>query len=666
MSSSDSGKLSSKIAKHRYNNEEMLSIFKTIEKEITKQPPPVELLELSEFSTKQIQKPVLLTPKTPEEKKCFSTCVNSQLAINAYKKAQGELSPKKDITENSAKNSKEQTPKKKNFDEDLSRGSNRRDKDLTKKSSPKFESNWRNSKEEGHKTDLDSKKSPKKDSKNLLENDKNLSKTPISKPCLRIDSLKDIKPIENNKKNSPNKKENISKSSKPEWFDDKVSTDDLKEASFDDGKFLTPKKDNKIKQEAKIDENNNLIDILNKQDTLKSELNLGDINLGILENSFCDPNWYFVDSQNKIQGPFNDEQMSGFFMAGYFNANLMLKRGSDQNFLPLNFYMNSTGRVPFMNDDQIKQYQKLMQMQQIQLQQIQNFNILQNQLYQLEKAGLDTSNTQLLLLMSKQLEQLQLKQKALIASGDAESIVLLNDLAIQHDALCSQMNTIIRNVKQSQTMETLEKNIQNVNPNVLSNQILYQLVNNLLVNQNGLVDRNMLNQIKNLPRDKLIVLFEQLKKEEEKRRKTKEIQMKFKLKEEARLLEEMRLRQEIEMRRLEETRLKEEYRKELHRKKLEELIKKQEEDKKNKKLDEQKIVDLFQKKQEELIRSQIFKSQSNLENMSQAYLEKHALDQMLLMEQHAQMQSLGRLEQDLISSPIANSLVSQLNNLDLN
>lgn len=48
--------------------------------------------------------------------------------------------------------------------------------------------------------------------------------------------------------------------------------------------------------------------------------------------------WFYLDPQNQIQGSFSSEQMAGWFAAGYFTLNLMIKRGCDDKFLPLGFY----------------------------------------------------------------------------------------------------------------------------------------------------------------------------------------------------------------------------------------------------------------------------------------------------------------------------------------
>ncbi len=45
--------------------------------------------------------------------------------------------------------------------------------------------------------------------------------------------------------------------------------------------------------------------------------------------------WLYLDPQNQIQGTFTSEEMAGWFAAGYFTLNLMIRRGCDEQFLPL-------------------------------------------------------------------------------------------------------------------------------------------------------------------------------------------------------------------------------------------------------------------------------------------------------------------------------------------
>ena len=57
--------------------------------------------------------------------------------------------------------------------------------------------------------------------------------------------------------------------------------------------------------------------------------------------------WFYLDPQNQIQGSFSSEQMAGWFAAGYFRLDLMIKRGRDEKFTPLGVVSNNWGRIPF-------------------------------------------------------------------------------------------------------------------------------------------------------------------------------------------------------------------------------------------------------------------------------------------------------------------------------
>lgn len=49
--------------------------------------------------------------------------------------------------------------------------------------------------------------------------------------------------------------------------------------------------------------------------------------------------WFYLDPQNQIQGGFTSEEMAGWFAAGYFSLSLMIRRGCDDQFLPLGIYL---------------------------------------------------------------------------------------------------------------------------------------------------------------------------------------------------------------------------------------------------------------------------------------------------------------------------------------
>ena len=72
-----------------------------------------------------------------------------------------------------------------------------------------------------------------------------------------------------------------------------------------------------------------------KNDLLLSTLNLDPKRSAVPLDHQDAERWFYLDPQNQIQGSFSSEQMAGWFAAGYFTPNLMIKRGRDEKFLPL-------------------------------------------------------------------------------------------------------------------------------------------------------------------------------------------------------------------------------------------------------------------------------------------------------------------------------------------
>jgi PERQ amino acid-rich with GYF domain-containing protein len=62
--------------------------------------------------------------------------------------------------------------------------------------------------------------------------------------------------------------------------------------------------------------------------------------------------WLYLDPQNQVQGTFTSEEMAAWFAAGYFTLNLMIKRGCDDQFLPLGVVAKNWGRLPFLAGSQ--------------------------------------------------------------------------------------------------------------------------------------------------------------------------------------------------------------------------------------------------------------------------------------------------------------------------
>jgi hypothetical protein len=86
--------------------------------------------------------------------------------------------------------------------------------------------------------------------------------------------------------------------------------------------------------------NSSTNNILNLQQQLKNETLIAPVNMdpkrGAVPADHQDADrWFYLDPQNQIQGSFSSEQMAGWFAAGYFTLNLMIKRGKDEAFSPL-------------------------------------------------------------------------------------------------------------------------------------------------------------------------------------------------------------------------------------------------------------------------------------------------------------------------------------------
>ncbi len=177
--------------------------------------------------------------------------------------------------------------------------------------------------------------------------------------------------------------------------------------------------------------------------------------------------WFYLDPQNQIQGSFSSEQMAGWFAAGYFPLNLMIKRGCDEKFLPLGVVTNNWGRIPFTSGPQpqsqvnnstksqpqqsqqpqqpskehlLQQMQLFQQMQHLQFFP-QNFNNLRSELAHQANNNMNIGSINA---MMQQLLQLQLQQKNLAASvGSLGPIAvqnLMQELRSQQESLINQFS----------------------------------------------------------------------------------------------------------------------------------------------------------------------------------------------------------------------------------
>uniref|UniRef100_A0A671N4L9 PERQ amino acid-rich with GYF domain-containing protein 2-like n=1 Tax=Sinocyclocheilus anshuiensis TaxID=1608454 RepID=A0A671N4L9_9TELE len=101
--------------------------------------------------------------------------------------------------------------------------------------------------------------------------------------------------------------------------------------------------------------------------------------------------WFYKDPQGEIQGPFNNQEMSEWFQAGYFTMTLQVKRGCDEMFQPLGEMMKLWGRVPFTpgptlppilgdeDQERMKRQQEINVLNMYQLQQLQYQYLLRQQ-----------------------------------------------------------------------------------------------------------------------------------------------------------------------------------------------------------------------------------------------------------------------------------------------
>ncbi|KAL0277347.1 UNVERIFIED_CONTAM: hypothetical protein PYX00_004675 [Menopon gallinae] len=101
--------------------------------------------------------------------------------------------------------------------------------------------------------------------------------------------------------------------------------------------------------------------------------------------------WYYRDPQGVVQGPFRSSEMLEWFMNGYFQLSLLLRRERDEVYVKLGDLMQKCGKVPFLpgvNFPVLKADSDLSQQQQppnlsqpdILMQQYHQYQILQKQI----------------------------------------------------------------------------------------------------------------------------------------------------------------------------------------------------------------------------------------------------------------------------------------------
>lgn len=320
----------------------------------------------------------------------------------------------------------------------------------------------------------------------------------------------------------------------------------------------------------------------------------------------------------------------------------------------------------------VQQMQVYQQMSQLQFFP-QNFALFRNEIIHQVSNNMNMSHLGSTL---AQLQQLQLQQKAAASSvttlGHNTVLSIMHDLRSQQETLINQFSNITNKLgandpsivdpailgastsAPSIITSNKSQSIWGDIPNRISPQ--QQItppnsispINNLNVNQLAAMigidsataaaiiaqqlgntsSTNQLGQMLNdtLIKDKIQALFEQTKKDEERKRKMEEeyqVKLKQNDDEKRRILEEMRIKEEEQKRLLNEERIREEMRKELQKKKLEEIIKMQEEEKR-------RADDLKRSKEEE-------QKTKHVENKKKQQ-QKEDLKKVELLQQHQLMQ----------------------------
>jgi hypothetical protein len=89
-------------------------------------------------------------------------------------------------------------------------------------------------------------------------------------------------------------------------------------------------------QNVDLDQNNVQMKSPKTMMMTKTKMANDDPNIGAVPIDHPDAdNWFYLDPQDQVQGPFSADQMASWFVAGYFSLNLTIKRGRDDKFVPL-------------------------------------------------------------------------------------------------------------------------------------------------------------------------------------------------------------------------------------------------------------------------------------------------------------------------------------------
>ncbi|XP_072297604.1 GRB10-interacting GYF protein 2 isoform X1 [Eucyclogobius newberryi] len=289
--------------------------------------------------------------------------------------------------------------------------------------------------------------------------------------------------------------------------------------------------------------------------------------------------WFYKDPQGEIQGPFNNQEMSEWFQAGYFTMSLLVKRGCDENFQPLGEIMKIWGRVPFTqgpappplpvradsDQERLKRQQEISAL--YQLQQLQYQYLLRQQyaqaLAQQKAAALSSAPLQQQQQHQQQINLLLQQYQALKIRASSESLLpaVTRSLSVPDSGSVWEMQN-------TSSQATCTPNLHQTAPSTWDGSSVWDLPIDSLAPAPTL---EQMQQVQQLEKSKAAKL--------EMERRDAELRAKRDEEERKRLEEALRARQEEERKRLEEEELTRQKQEEaLRRREQEEALRRQKEE----------------------------------------------------------------------------------------
>ncbi|XP_055084647.1 GRB10-interacting GYF protein 2 isoform X2 [Periophthalmus magnuspinnatus] len=366
--------------------------------------------------------------------------------------------------------------------------------------------------------------------------------------------------------------------------------------------------------------------------------------------------WFYKDPQGEIQGPFNNQEMSEWFQAGYFTMSLLVKRGCDETFQPLGEIIKIWGRVPFTpgpappplpvradtDQDRLKRQQEISAL--YQLQQLQYQYLLRQQyaqaLAQQKAAALSSAPLQQQQQHQQQINLLLQQYQALkIRASESLLPAVTRALSVPDSGSVWEMQN-------TSSQATCTPNLQQSAPSTWDGSSVWDLPIDSLAPAPTLEQMQQLQQLEKSKAAKL-----------EMERREAELRAKREEEERKRLEEALRARQEEERKRLEEE--------ELARKKQEEALRRQREEEEAlrrqkeeeerlaqeealRRLEERRREEEERKKREEFLRKQEEerRKQEELETLRRREEEKRAEEEAAAVLAQQQLEEQKRREQE--------------------